>query len=422
MKTDKAAIDRNTLPPALLEYFSTHGHVVSNGNGTLARCGGPGICHICSGDAAILRLWQRKPGILAEAPPAEPVKLWLVGKAINTEKNEWEYQGIFRTEEQAANACQQSADYFSAPVELDKLLPYETLPEWPGAKYYPQMKMNLPSAEWQEEYPMNPRFLQRLEKFASVPEVQSFALLLRSKWEAMQKARAVPLPCSDVTLAQEVQAIRTMFELGDTFAAFVEALAACSAARGKAHALATILSMIPDSSEHASIRTRFEGIPSAHFTMGAADVLRERVSQETKWGLQNHAPDLWLVILSEEVGELAQAILHTNYGGHKAGLHRVRAEALQVAAVALAMVECLDRSEWTWPDRSGHAAGLQKDACELWQALAGIVGLSHPEELAKLADLMPKRRPSAAGHAVQILLSTAARIGIKSGKADSKPA
>jgi NTP pyrophosphatase (non-canonical NTP hydrolase) len=80
------------------------------------------------------------------------------------------------------------------------------------------------------------------------------------------------------------------------------------------------------------------------------DILAERARQDAKWGKQNHDPFTYLAVLTEEVGELAQAALHTRFGGPKAtGL---REEAIHTAAVALAIVECLDRGLWSWPERS----------------------------------------------------------------------
>jgi NTP pyrophosphatase (non-canonical NTP hydrolase) len=77
-----------------------------------------------------------------------------------------------------------------------------------------------------------------------------------------------------------------------------------------------------------------------------ASILCERERQDMKWGEQNHDPFTYLTVLSEEVGELAQAALHARFGGEKAWC--VRNEAVHVAAVALAIVECLDRGKWTW--------------------------------------------------------------------------
>ncbi len=77
-------------------------------------------------------------------------------------------------------------------------------------------------------------------------------------------------------------------------------------------------------------------------------VLEERGRQEAKWGEQNHDPFTYLTILTEEVGEFAQTALHTRFGGREGGFVRIREEAVQVAAVALAIVECLDRGKWRW--------------------------------------------------------------------------
>lgn len=79
------------------------------------------------------------------------------------------------------------------------------------------------------------------------------------------------------------------------------------------------------------------------------NILEERERQEAKWGEQNHDPYTYLTILMEEVGEYAQACLQTQFGGKHGGLDRMREEAIQTAAVALAIVECLDRSKWQWP-------------------------------------------------------------------------
>jgi NTP pyrophosphatase (non-canonical NTP hydrolase) len=83
------------------------------------------------------------------------------------------------------------------------------------------------------------------------------------------------------------------------------------------------------------------------FTDALNSVLDERKRQDEKWGEQNHNPYIYLTILLEEIGELAQAILHTQFGGEKGGWLNVRKEAVHSAAVALALIECLDRNKWT---------------------------------------------------------------------------
>lgn len=80
-----------------------------------------------------------------------------------------------------------------------------------------------------------------------------------------------------------------------------------------------------------------------------ASVVQERKRQEAKWGEQNHDPVYWLGILGEEFGELCQAVNETVFDNgpeerKKGGYENMRAEAVQVAAVAIAFVEYLDRN------------------------------------------------------------------------------
>lgn len=72
------------------------------------------------------------------------------------------------------------------------------------------------------------------------------------------------------------------------------------------------------------------------------DVLAERLRQDEKWGEQDNTPFEWLAVLAEEVGEVAQETLRNHFGG--IALDAYRAEMIQVAAVAVAAVENLDRS------------------------------------------------------------------------------
>lgn len=85
-------------------------------------------------------------------------------------------------------------------------------------------------------------------------------------------------------------------------------------------------------------------------TRALDDVLERRRMQDAKWGEQNHNPYIYLAILVEEVGELAQAILQTQFGGDKGGWILIRHEAVDVAAVGLALLECLDRDKWVSND------------------------------------------------------------------------
>ena len=84
------------------------------------------------------------------------------------------------------------------------------------------------------------------------------------------------------------------------------------------------------------------------------DVVGERQRQDKKWGEQNWDPQTYMCILMEEVGEAATEandarFLFRGEEGRKAALARFRTEMVQSAAVALAIVECLDRGKWKWP-------------------------------------------------------------------------
>lgn len=72
-------------------------------------------------------------------------------------------------------------------------------------------------------------------------------------------------------------------------------------------------------------------------------VMLEHDRQLKKWGEQNHPYFTWLAILSEEVGEMSQAMLHAEFGGP--AHDKVKEEAVHVAAVALQLVEYLIREE-----------------------------------------------------------------------------
>lgn len=74
-----------------------------------------------------------------------------------------------------------------------------------------------------------------------------------------------------------------------------------------------------------------------------AEIARERFQQDQKWGEQNHPLVGWVAILMEEVGEAATASLSSMYGISVADRDKCRAELVQVAAVAVAAIECIDR-------------------------------------------------------------------------------
>lgn len=73
------------------------------------------------------------------------------------------------------------------------------------------------------------------------------------------------------------------------------------------------------------------------------DVLNERLRQDEKWGEQNHNIALWNAILAEEYGEFAKEVVESMFRNEYTD--NLRTEAVQCAAVALAIIEYLDRQQ-----------------------------------------------------------------------------
>ncbi|MBN6205563.1 hypothetical protein JYK21_03785 [Ralstonia pickettii] len=69
------------------------------------------------------------------------------------------------------------------------------------------------------------------------------------------------------------------------------------------------------------------------------DIDQERNRQDYKWGKQVHDYSVWLTILVEEVGEVAQAIQSTHGWGKSTDSNDLYRELIQVAAVATAVAE-----------------------------------------------------------------------------------
>lgn len=96
--------------------------------------------------------------------------------------------------------------------------------------------------------------------------------------------------------------------------------------------------------------------PAAPDAAAIYDAIRaERARQDTKWGpptARTHGGAVWLTVLTEEVGEAARALLNlrvSNTAQHITPTVRVqnlRAELVQVAAVAVAWLEALDAGGW----------------------------------------------------------------------------
>lgn len=109
------------------------------------------------------------------------------------------------------------------------------------------------------------------------------------------------------------------------------------------------------------------------------DVLQERARQNESWGLQRHSPELWLAIVTEEVGETAQSVLHDRFGGKAKGT--LRKELVQLAAVAIAWLEAIDD-----PDGVGQPMqfGLTGEPHDVLRRMVQSEGAAAVKELSTL--------------------------------------
>ena len=124
-------------------------------------------------------------------------------------------------------------------------------------------------------------------------------------------------------------------------------------------------------------------------TKAIAEILEERNRQNEKWGEQNHDPFTYLTIFIEEAGEFAESALHSLFGGSAAtGLY---GEAVQMAAVAMAIVESLNRDKWTWPvdgNAYGDAMALLAEGFEYIDS-NGKPGKERRELLKRFEEMCP---------------------------------
>ena len=82
---------------------------------------------------------------------------------------------------------------------------------------------------------------------------------------------------------------------------------------------------------------RFDGMPEI-----CKMIEEEHQKQFDKWGIQKRTLFEWLAYLTEEVGELAEAICENEYRG--GDIEEIKKEAVQVAALAFKIINNLPRS------------------------------------------------------------------------------
>lgn len=100
------------------------------------------------------------------------------------------------------------------------------------------------------------------------------------------------------------------------------------------------------------------------------EVISEMRRQREKWGEQNHGDYYWNGILMEEVGEASKVMIENSIRSYVGAVTvdadgpckvnvvvdrpsngALRAELIQVAAVALSWIECMDRREVSYAQR-----------------------------------------------------------------------
>ena len=75
---------------------------------------------------------------------------------------------------------------------------------------------------------------------------------------------------------------------------------------------------------------------------GIASIRHERIRQQEKWGEQRHSWPEWIAILGEEFGEAAKAAVDLYWFHEGANIESLREELVQVAAVAVQIIEHID--------------------------------------------------------------------------------
>ena len=68
-----------------------------------------------------------------------------------------------------------------------------------------------------------------------------------------------------------------------------------------------------------------------------AMICHENLRQLEKWGIQTHSPFEWLAYLTEEIGELANAISENHY--RDGPIESIVSEAISVTTLALKIAE-----------------------------------------------------------------------------------
>ena len=77
------------------------------------------------------------------------------------------------------------------------------------------------------------------------------------------------------------------------------------------------------------------------------EIKSEFKRQDILYGEQNHTPLKWVSILVKQVGSVAEQANKFDDAGKDLNLQKYESEAIQVAAVAIRMLQCLERGKWS---------------------------------------------------------------------------
>ena len=72
-------------------------------------------------------------------------------------------------------------------------------------------------------------------------------------------------------------------------------------------------------------------------------IKKERIRQDEKWGEQNHHPLQWFSIIGKEYGEMCKAFNEYDLDNDFNRLEDMQRETIQIAAVCVAMLQCIGR-------------------------------------------------------------------------------
>lgn len=139
------------------------------------------------------------------------------------------------------------------------------------------------------------------------------------------------------------------------------------------------------------------GVPSI-----LVEIVAERARQDAKYGEQNHDPFTWLSIVGVELGMVNQGARWLRKWPSGQAVPRggfYRRQLIRIAAVSIAMIECMDRQKWRWPSQLIEYHELPPPAPETIQTVATLEALVKGLDVGRNAPsrVCPAGTPECAG-------------------------